>query len=44
VLCTDDAMYMWCCVHVVHLVLGTYGIVCMIVEVVLCACSVVYML
>lgn len=30
--------------HVVHLVLCTYGIVCMILHVVMCACGVAYML
>jgi len=30
-------------VHVVHVVLHTYGVLCMIVQVVLCACVVVYM-
>ena len=32
-----NVMYIWCCVHVVHLVLCTNGVVCMIVQVVLCA-------
>jgi len=32
-ICSD--MYMWCCVHVVHMVLCTYGVVCIIVQVVL---------
>jgi len=35
VLCTDDAMYMWCFMHVVHMVLCTYGVMCMIVQVVM---------
>ena len=44
VLCTGcicSAMYIWCCVHVVHVVLYTYGIVCVIVHVVLCTRTVV---
>jgi len=44
VLCIDDALYMWCCVHVVHVVLCTYGLVFIIIQVVLCASSIVYML
>jgi len=56
-LCIDDAitcwicsaMYRWCCVHVVHVVLCTYGVLCMlccvhVVQVALCAGDVVYML
>lgn len=39
-----NVMYMWCCVHVVHVALCTYGVVCMIVKLVLCACGVIYML
>ena len=38
VLCTYficSAMYIWCCVHVVQVVLCTYSVVCMIVQVVL---------
>jgi len=37
-------MYIWCCVHVVHVVLCTYGVVCMIVQVMLFACGTMYML
>ena len=52
VLCTDDAMYMLdmeCYVQVVlracsTLLLCTYGVVCMIVQVVPCACGAVYIL
>ena len=33
--CTYGSMYIWCCVNVVHMVLYTYGFVCMIVQVVL---------
>jgi len=50
VLCIDDATYMLdmqCYVHMVlcvHGVLCKYGVMCMIIEVVLCACSVMYML
>lgn len=36
--CICSVMYVWCCVHVVHLVLFSYGVVCMIVHVVLCTC------
>ena len=37
-------MYIWSCFHVVHMVLCTYGVVCMIVHEVLCACGAMYML
>ena len=51
-MCTDDAMYvldMQYCVQVVlracgTLVLCTYGVVCMVVQEVLCVCGAVYIL
>ena len=45
-LCTcwkDSSMYTWCCVHVVHMVLSTYDVVWMNIQVVLWACGVMYM-
>jgi len=30
-----SAMYTWCCAHVLHMVLCTYGVVCMTVQVVM---------
>ena len=33
--CICTTMYIWCCVHVVHVVLCTYGVVCMILQVLL---------
>lgn len=38
-----SAIYIWCGVHVVHVVLCTYGIVCIIVYRALCASGVVWM-
>ena len=37
-------MYIWFYVHAENVVLCTYGVVCMIVNVVLCACGAMYML
>lgn len=36
-ICT--VMYKWCYMDVVHVALCTYGVVCMIVQVVWCACG-----
>lgn len=40
----DGAMCVWHCVHVVHMVLCTYGVVFMIVQLALRACGDMYML